>query len=125
MRKEWAQLTWLTGNRPLTIERVAVEGQDMAIEGRFELPPLARLTAEDQVFVAVFVKCHGSIKQMEKHFGISYPTVKNRLNRIGELLDFVDVETTADRGSVLDRLEKGEIDVEQAIDQLKSGGHDE
>ena len=114
MRKEWAQLTRLTGDRPLTIERVAVEGQDMAIEGRFELPPLARLTAEDQVFVAVFVKCHGSIKQMEKHFGISYPTVKNRLNRIGELLDFVDVETTADRGSVLDRLEKREIDVEQA-----------
>ena len=123
MRKEWAQLTGLTGDRPLTIERVAVEGQDMAIEGRFELPPLARLKAEDQVFVAVFVKCHGSIKQMERHFGVSYPTVKNRLNRIGELLDFVDVETTADRMSVLERLDKGEIDVAQAIDQLRSGGH--
>jgi len=125
MRKEWAQLTRLTGDRLLTIERVAVEGQDMAIEGRFELPPLARLRAEDQVFVAVFVKCHGSIKQMERHFGVSYPTVKSRLNRIGELLDFVDVETTADRMSVLERLDKGEIDVAQAIEQLKSGGHNE
>jgi hypothetical protein len=122
MKKDWGHLTKLTGDRPLIIERVSVEGEEVAIEGRFELPPLARLTAEDQVFVAVFVKSHGSIKQMEKHFGISYPTVKNRLNRISEQIDFVEVETAPDRGSVLDRLRRGEITVEEAVELMKPGG---
>ena len=70
--------------------------QDVAIEGHFEVPPLARLAAEDQIFVIAFVRCHGSIKQMEKFFGVSYPTIKNRLNRIGALLPFVEIEP-ADR----------------------------
>ena len=125
MKKDWAYLTRLTGGRPITVERVAVEGDEVAIEGHFELPPLARLQAEDQVFVAVFVKCHGSIKQMEKHFGISYPTVKSRLNRIAGQLDFVEVETVAIRNDVLDRLDRGEISVEDAIKLLGKGeGHE-
>jgi len=119
MKKDWAYLTRMTSGRPVTIERVRIEGEDIAVEGSFELPPLARLRAEDQVFIAVFVKSHGSIKQMEKQFGISYPTVKSRLNRIGEQLDFVDVETTTEeRSDVLDRLERGEISVEEAIQSL-------
>ena len=90
--QEWRTLTALTGGAELEVERVRLAGQDIAIEGRFELPPLARLAAEDQVFVAAFVRCHGSIKQMEKFFGVSYPTIKNRLNRIGALVPFVEVE---------------------------------
>ena len=125
MKKEWANLTRLTGEREITIERVSIDGEGVAIEGPFDLPPLARLTAEDQVFVAVFVKSHGSIKQMEKHFGISYPTVKNRLNRIGDQLRFVDVESIADRSEVLDRLAKGEIGVGDALKELKGeDGHE-
>lgn len=125
MKKEWANLTRLTGGREITMERVSIDGEGIAIEGAFDLPPLARLTAEDQVFVAVFVKSHGSIKQMEKHFGISYPTVKNRLNRIGDQLKFVDVESTADRSEILDRLAKGEIGVDEALKELKGeGGHE-
>ena len=119
--KDWAYLTGLTGGRRITIRQVAIEGQDVAIEGDFELPPLARLTAEDQVFVAVFVKCHGSIKQMERHFGVSYPTIKNRLNRIGRLLDFVQVETSSDHTSVLDRLDRGELSVDEAVAALSKG----
>jgi hypothetical protein len=124
MKKDWEQLTKLTGDQPVTIQRVAIDGQDVAVEGEFELPPLARLKADDQVFVAVFVKCHGSIKQMEKHFGVSYPTVKNRLNRISERLDFVEVEATEDTSvstDVLAQLERGEIAVEDAIKQLSRG----
>ncbi|MDH3890498.1 MAG: DUF2089 domain-containing protein [candidate division Zixibacteria bacterium] len=128
MKKDWEYLTRITGNRPLTVQRVAIDGENVAVEGQFDLPPLARLKADDQVFVAVFVKCHGSIKQMEKHFGISYPTVKGRLNRISERLDFVEVETVdepAGSSSVLEQLERGEIAVEDAIEQLSGGGTDE
>ena len=128
MKRDWAYLTRMTGGKPIWIERVVVEGENVAIEGQFELPPLARLTAEDQVFAAVFVKCHGSIKQMEKHFGISYPTVKSRLNRLASQLDFVEVEesaTTTEDSDVLNRLDRGEISVDNAIEFLKKGGSDE
>ena len=121
MKKDWTYLTRMTGGRPISIQRVEIAGEGIAVEGDFELPPLARLQAEDQVFVAVFVKCHGSIKQMEKHFGVSYPTIKSRLNRIGGLLDFVEVETGTNRSDILDRLERGEIDVNEAIKSLERG----
>src|SRR5262245_13257273 len=94
--RDWHTLTRLTGGAALEVERVRLVDEDVAIEGRFELPPLARLPADDQVFVAAFVKCHGSIKQMEKFFGVSYPTVKNRLNRIGALMPMVEVEAPAE-----------------------------
>lgn len=131
MIHDWNKLTQMTGGESIHVERVRLNEPDIAIEGAFRLPPLAELTYEDQVFVAAFVKCHGSIKQMEKYFGISYPTVKNRLNKIGERLDFVDVDVTAEetepqgeqpkRADVLDRLEKGEITPDQAIELLKKG----
>ena len=60
---DWQALTRLTGRGPFDIERIRLTGQDVAIEGSFELPPLAQLAAEDQVFVAAFVRSHGSIKR--------------------------------------------------------------
>ncbi len=119
MKKEWSYLIGLSGGKPLVVRRVVVEGDEVAVEGEFELPPLARLDLDDQVFVAVFVKCHGSIKQMEKHFGVSYPTIKSRLNRIGSQLDFVKVESSTTSGEPLDRLAQGEISVDEAIKLLK------
>jgi hypothetical protein len=125
MKRDWAYLTKLTGGKGLVVTRVEIEGDGVAIEGEFELPPMARLSAEDQVFAAVFVKSHGSIKQMEKQFGISYPTVKSRLNRIAGQLDFVEVEEIPDRSDVLDRLDRGEIDVAEALKRLKEGDRHE
>lgn len=120
MSKDWTCLTKMTENRPITVTKVKTD-DNISIEGEFELPPLAKLSSDDQVFIAVFVKSHGSIKEMEKYFGISYPTVKSRLNRIGSKLDFVEVETTVVRDSVLEKLERGEISVADAIELLKKG----
>ena len=122
--QDWLSLTRLTGGAAFEVERVRLTGQDIAIEGRFALPALAQLPAEDQTFVAAFVRCHGSIKQMEKFFGVSYPTIKNRLNRIGALLPFaeVDPEPEADRPStdvLLSQLERGELTVDEVVRQLQ------
>jgi hypothetical protein len=57
---------------------------------------------------------------MERIFGVSYPTIKNRLNRLGEAFDFIKVETTEPSGDALDRLERGEITVEEAVERLKA-----
>src|SRR3954466_16358720 len=89
---EWQELTDLTRGRPFVVERVRLTDGDIAVEGRFELPQLAQLNVEDQVFITAFVRCHGSIKEMQRIFGVSYPTIKARLNRIAERLDFVDTD---------------------------------
>src|SRR5258705_3132331 len=121
MSADWQALTKLSGGARLEIERVRLIEQGISIEGDFDLPPLAQLGAEDQIFVAAFVRCHGSIKQMEKYFGVSYPTIKNRLNKIGSQLVFVEIEQGSDtdapphtRTDVLDRLSRGELTVAQA-----------
>jgi hypothetical protein len=124
MGRDWQELTKLVGQAPIEVERVRLIETGVAIEGPFTLPPLVQLTAEDQVFVAAFVRCHGSIKQMEKYFGVSYPTIKNRLNRIGTLLPFAEVEPEAreprpSTGDLLSRLERGELTVNEVLRQLQ------
>src|SRR5262249_6652887 len=122
---DWQALTKLTGGAAVEGERVRLGEQQLAIEGRFELPALARLSAEDQVFVAAFVRCHGSIKQMEKFFGVSYPTVKNRLNRIGAQLPLAEISSPDEQpaarpdermtSDLLSRLERGELTVADVL----------
>ena len=126
MGHDWQELTKLIGQARVEVDRVRLADTGVVIEGPFTLPPLAQLPAEDQVFVAAFVRCHGSIMRMEKYFGVSYPTIKNRLNRIGSQLSFVEIEQGPDgeaaaptRGEVLDRLSRGELTVAQALEQLK------
>lgn len=125
MIKEWNELTKLTRGTNITVERVRLISDDIVIEGSFELPQLARLSAEDQVFVMAFIQCHGSIKDMEAMFGISYPTVKNRLNKLGDKLKLVQNFTTVhesfnhgEQDAILAQLENGEITAEEAIERL-------
>ena len=117
--QEWQELTKITQGRPLTVERVKIGETGASIEGAWELPQLARLSAEDQVFVTAFVRSHGSIKEMERVFGVSYPTIKARLNRIGESLDFVDTNPAPSRVEILERLRRGEISADDAIRELE------
>jgi hypothetical protein len=120
MSNTWQELTALTQNEEIVVERVRIVKKGIAIEGSFELPRLVKLNMEDQIFIAAFIKTHGSIKQMEQMFGVSYPTIKNRLNRLGEEFDFVKVDAFPNRTDVLMQLEKGEISVEEALERLKT-----
>src|SRR5207253_3424255 len=117
---EWQEVTRLTQGEPVRVERVRVMRTGVAIEGSFELPQLARLSIEDQVFVIAFVRSHGSIKEMERTFGVSYPTIKSRLNRIANSLEFVDTDPAPSRSEVLQRLKRGEITAPEAIRELEA-----
>ena len=117
--QNWQQLTDLTRNQKIIIERVKVVESGISIEGNFELPPLAGLSMEDQIFVAAFVKSHGSIKDMEELYGVSYPSIKNRLNRISKAFDFIDITPADPVGEILEELDKGTISFDQAIKELK------
>lgn len=120
MASDWQELTQLTQGKPIIVERVRLAASDIAIEGAFELPELARLNLEDQVFVTAFVRSHGSIKEMERIFGVSYPTIKSRLTRIADSLKFIETNPTPSRAEILERLERGEISAEDAITQLEA-----
>jgi hypothetical protein len=117
--QDWQELTRLSQGAPLVVERVRLVDRDIVLEGQFALPQLARLNSDDQVFVAAFVRSHGSIKEMEQVFGVSYPTVKARLNRIAAQLEFVDTDPKPLRNEILDRLDRGEISAADAIRQLE------
>ena len=117
---DWRELVRVADGEEFFIERISVPARQIAVEGHFALPELARLAADDQVFVAAFVRTHGSIKAMEQLFGVSYPTIKARLNRISEQLSFVEPATVDERAEILARLSRGEINAAQAAEQLEA-----
>ncbi len=113
----------------LLVTRLRCTRCETAIEGRFELGRWARLSPEQLEFVAVFLKARGNIKEVERELGISYPTVRGRLDAVLETLGYrVDPRSKeevargkqARRKEILDALNRGEITSEEAIKQLKS-----
>jgi hypothetical protein len=123
MTSDWQELTRMTGDKEFSISKVTLKQSGISIEGEFDLPPMAKLGYDDQIFVAEFIRNHGSIKQMEAAFGVSYPTIKARLNKIATLLNLIQIEPAIDREEVLSMLENGEITAKEAIEKLK--GSDE
>jgi len=117
---DWQDLLRMAQGGPLVVERVRMPEKNITVEGAFTLPELARLTLEDQVFVTAFLRSHGSIKEMEQVFGVSYPTIKARLNRIAGQFEFIDTNPSPSRAEVLERLGKGELSAEEAIRALEA-----
>ena len=118
MISDWQKLSAMTGGEEFNVNRITTRKTGISIEGEFSLPPLAQLCYEDQVFVGVFIKVHGSIKEMEQAFGISYPTVKARLNKISRSLGFVETSDVTPKEEVLAMLERGEISADEAVRRL-------
>jgi len=106
------------------LTRLACETCGSSLEGRFELCRFCRLTPEQQQFVEVFLVNRGNIREMERVLGISYPTVRSRLDAIIETLGYtVNREDQVDqekRRAILEALEKGELSVSEALQRLKS-----
>jgi hypothetical protein len=117
---EWQELLRIAQGSSMVIERVSIPDKGIAVEGTFVPPQLARLSLEDQVFVIAFLRSHGSIKEMEQVFGVSYPTIKARLNRIAGQLEFVETNPSPSRVEVLDRLGRGELTADEAIRALEA-----
>ena len=121
---DWQDLLRIAQGGPIVVERIRLPEKQITVEGAFTLPELALLSLEDQVFVSAFLRSHGSIKEMEQTFGVSYPTIKARLNRIAGQLEFVEsnpAPTGAEiRTELLARLNSGEITAIEAIQALEA-----
>ncbi len=94
------------------------------IEGRFSLSRLSRLSDEQLQFVETFLRVRGNIREMERELGISYPTVRNRLDGILQAMGYAidatrDDETADRRRDILDQLQAGQISPDEAVKLLR------
>lgn len=110
---------------PMQVTRLACNSCGSALEGHFDVCRFCQLSPEQQQFVEVFLTSRGNIREMERILGISYPTVRSRLDAIIEALGYsVDREReeageVQKRRSVLEALEKGELSVQEALKRIK------
>lgn len=104
------------------VTRITCYACDTNIEGHFHPCKFCKLSEDQKSFVDVFIKCRGNIKEVEKELGISYPTVKNRLEDVASAMGYKaepEPVTPSKRQEILEKLNKGEINVEEALEYLK------
>jgi hypothetical protein len=110
--------------RPLAIVRLGCDGCGTALEGRFSMGRLGRLTREQLDFVEVFLTARGKIKDVEAALGISYPTVIGRLEQVvaalgAPLAPSKPSASASQPDDVLDALARGELTTEEAAARLR------
>jgi hypothetical protein len=99
------------------------------VEGQFSPGRFARLNSEQIQFVETFLRARGNIKEVERELGISYPTVRSRLDAIVEVLGDRPAPPASpeppaapkgeNRKEILQRLNQGEITTEEALRLLR------
>jgi hypothetical protein len=107
----------------LTVTRLHCRSCDSALEGHFNLGKFYKLSPEQLHFVETFIKCEGKITRVEEELGLSYPTVRSRLNDVIRALGYeLPAETSISaerRKSILEQVQAGEITAKEAAELLK------
>ncbi|HQZ69878.1 MAG TPA: DUF2089 domain-containing protein [Anaerolineae bacterium] len=116
-------------DQTLAVTRLGCEGCGTTIEGRFAPGPFAGLSPQQLAFVAAFVRREGKLSHLEAELGLSYPTLRSRLQEVIRAMDLPraapdrPAEPAASaatrRRDILDALETGSINAEEAIDLLR------
>ena len=113
----------------LTISGLQCHACHTRIESQYATCPFCRLRQQSLDFIEIFVKNRGNIKEMERELGISYPTVRNRLNAVIAELGYevradapAPGESSDRRREILKRVNEGEISAEEAAEQIKQLG---
>ncbi len=113
----------------LVISRLTCPECGTEVTGQFTPDLFSRLSPNDFDFVVLFLKAKGNIKEMERELGISYWTIRSKLSEIVESMGFEPEEDRPEdrstrRQAILDKLNAGEIGVEEAaalLERLKQG----
>lgn len=110
----------------LMVSKLTCHHCQTKLEGEFTSCKFCKLPGDQLEFMEVFIKCRGNIKDVEKELGISYPTVRNRLDGIiqalGYRVDRNDTEEDSRRQDILDAVERGEMTPQEAAKQLRRTG---
>ena len=106
----------------LTVQRLSCSSCSVALEGEFHLNPFNRLSAEQQRFVEKFLVARGNMSEVQKELGVSYPTVRARLEEIISQLGHEpasdEATLQAERLGTLQEVESGSLSVEEALRRL-------
>lgn len=110
----------------LHVTRLKCDTCGVTIEGHFCRDEWEALTREQRGFALVFLRCRGNIREVEKELGISYPTVRARLDEIVTALgdEGAAQERVSERRSILQALQTGEIGHQEALRRLSALGKD-
>lgn len=105
----------------LHVTKLSCSNCHTTIEGKFTTCKFCRLSNDQKSFLETFVKNRGNIKEIEKELGISYPTVRNKLEDVIQALGYKPKynEPKVNQKEVLKKLNSGEITSEEAIKLLK------
>lgn len=104
----------------MRITQMECQGCGTRVEGEFELCDFCRLSEEMFALLEVFLSTRGNVKQMEQELGISYPTVRSRVDRLLEALGVAEENRRKIRGRILDLLDEGQISASEAARLLRS-----
>ncbi len=115
---------------PMQVTRLHCQRCDSELSGHFSPCRFCALPEKDLRFIETFLKCRGSIKDVERELGISYPTVRNMLDSALSALGYdapsEPAPQTADaRREILNMLDRGDIDGKEAVQRLKRIGKEE
>ena len=102
----------------LIITRYQCSNCQTRIEGNFSQTGFNELNSDQLEFIKLFLVSHGSIKEVEKRLGISYPTVKNRLSEIVQILKGDELEKPKSL-DILQMIDQGGVSVEDALKLLE------
>ncbi len=104
---------------PMTVTRMTCHRCSVSIDAVFGVSRVANLPVEHQRFIEMFVLASGSLKEIAAQTGVSYPTVRSRLDKIIEALRNEIAKTHEVRGSILDAVGEGKMTAEQAARLIK------
>ena len=93
---------------------------NLSVEGEFPKAKLGLLADHQQEFINAFLVARGNIKEVEKEQGISYPTVRKRLEEIVEALGYAPRQVRLTQQDILDAVDRGELTPREGIEKLKS-----
>lgn len=103
----------------ITVTEIQCKKCKSIIRGEFDLCKFCRLNDQERYFVEVFIKNRGNIKEIEKELGISYPTVRNKLDHVISVLGHKVEKPVIDKKEILEKLKNGEITKDEALKQLR------
>lgn len=107
-------------SRTMELTRLRCEACGTELTGRFAPCRFCLLDEKHMTFVEAFLRCRGSIKEVEKMLGVSYPTVRNMMDAALSALGWGEgSERPSERDAILTQMAAGEIDVTEAIEKLK------
>ncbi|PIE52567.1 hypothetical protein CSA37_05995 [Candidatus Fermentibacteria bacterium] len=90
---------------------------ELWLEGKFQSDLLFSLSSEDIALTIAFIRSYGSIKKLQEALGVSYPTARARLEKLVNKLNQT-MEAALEQNTTLDRLDRGEISVDEALEEL-------